>query len=107
MVLVIVAMDGYAAVVGDRPWHGCHSCDDAGRRVVAQDGVCSFPSFPSATKDEDLAIAHRHATALLQEGRDRNLHLQHQCTVYKPKILAATASKLHIGCVFYKTALYT
>lgn len=67
MVLVIVAMDGDTAVVGDGPWHGCHSCDDASRRVIAQDGVCCFPIFPSATKDEDLAIAHRHATALLQE----------------------------------------
>lgn len=78
MVLVIVAMDGYTTVVGDRPWHGCHSGDDASRRVIAQDGVCCFPVFPSATKDEDLAIAHRHATALLQEGRNRNLHSQLQ-----------------------------
>lgn len=30
MVLVIIAVDGDTAMVGDRPRHGCHPCDDAG-----------------------------------------------------------------------------
>ncbi len=58
VVLVIVAVDGYAAVVGDRPRHGCHSCDDACCRVVTHDGVCCLAVFPSATEDEDLPVAH-------------------------------------------------
>lgn len=58
VVLVIVAMDGYTAVVGDRPRHGCNPCDDACCRVVTQDGVGCFAIFPSATKDEDLTVAH-------------------------------------------------
>lgn len=75
VVLVIVAVDGYTAVVGDRPWHGCHTCDDACCRVITQDGVCCFTIFPSATKNKDLTIAHWHATALLQ-GRERKEQLQ-------------------------------
>ena len=58
VILVVVAMDGYTAVVGDWPWHGCHPCDDTRSRVITQDGVCCFAAFPSAAEDEDLTIAH-------------------------------------------------
>lgn len=58
MVFVIVAVDGDAAVVGDRPRHGRHTCDDACCWVVTQDGVCRFAILPSAAEDEDLPVAH-------------------------------------------------
>lgn len=67
MILVIVAVDGDTAVIRDGPRHSCHPCDDASWRVIAQDGVHGLSVFPSATKDEDLTVAHRHATALLQK----------------------------------------
>lgn len=77
VVLVVVAVDGYAAVVGDGPRHGRHPCDDARRRVVAQDGVCGVTVLPSAAEDEDLTVAHRHAAALLQKGRIQNQGLKY------------------------------
>lgn len=72
VVLVIVAVNGYTAVVGDWPRHGGHPCDDACRWVVTQDGVGGFAIFPSSTEDEDLTVAHRHATALLHREVDIN-----------------------------------
>lgn len=69
LVFVAVAVDGHAAVVRDRPQHGRHSRDDACGRVVTHDAVRGFARFPSASKDEDLAVAHRHATALLHRER--------------------------------------
>lgn len=72
VVLVVVAVDGDAAVVGDGPWHGGHPRDDACGRVVAQDGVGGLAVLPSAAQDEDLPVADGHAAALLHpEGRDR------------------------------------
>lgn len=66
VVLVIVAVNGDAAVVGNGSWHGGHPRDDARGRVVAQDGVGGLAVLPSAAQDEDLAVADRHAAALLQ-----------------------------------------
>lgn len=72
IVLFVVAVDGHTAMVRDWPRHGSHSRDDACCWVITEDGVCGLTVFPSAAKDEDLAVAHWHATALLQEGRERN-----------------------------------
>jgi len=58
IVLVIVAVDGYTAVVGDGSRHGRNSCDDTRCRVVAQDRVRGFTVFPPATENEDLSVAH-------------------------------------------------
>lgn len=66
VVLVIVAVNGDAAVVGDGSWHGGHPRDDACGRVVAQDGVGGLAVLPSAAQDEDLPVADWHAAALLQ-----------------------------------------
>lgn len=66
VVLVIVAVNGDAAVVGDGSWHGGYPCDDARERVVAQDGVGGLTVLPSAAQDEYLPVADRHAAALLQ-----------------------------------------
>lgn len=60
-------MDGHASVVGDGPRHGRYAHDDACRRVVTHDGVRGVATLPSATKDEDLPVAHRHAAALLRD----------------------------------------
>lgn len=65
MELVIVAVDGDTSVVGDGPGHGCHAGDDARGRVVALDGVRGLARLTPTTQDEDLAITHGHATALL------------------------------------------
>lgn len=65
MEFLIVAVDGDAAVVGDGAGHGGHARDDAGGGVVAQDGVRGLPVLPSPPQNEDLSVAHRHATALL------------------------------------------
>lgn len=70
MVFVIVAVDGYAAVVRDWPRHCRHACDDARCGVITQDGVCCVAVFPSAAEDEDLPVAHGHAAALLKGRRE-------------------------------------
>lgn len=67
MVFIGVAVDGHASVVGDGPRHGRYAHDDARRRVVTQDGVRGVAAFPSATKDKDLPVAHRHAATLLRD----------------------------------------
>lgn len=74
VVLVIVAVDGHAAVVGDRPRHGGHPRDDARGRVVAQDGVGGLAVLPSAAQDEDLAVAYRHAAALLHPETEADIN---------------------------------
>lgn len=67
VVFIGVAVDGHAAVVGDGARHCRYVNDDARRRVVAKDGVRGVAAFPSAAKDEDLPVAHRHAAALLRD----------------------------------------
>lgn len=74
LVLVIVAVNGHAAVVGDRPRHGGHPSDDACGRVVAQDGVGGLAGLPSAAQDEDLAVAYRHAAALLHPETEADMN---------------------------------
>lgn len=65
VVFLGVAVDGHAAVVGDGPRHGRYAHDNSCRWVVTQDGVRGFAVFSSAAKNEDLPVAHGHATALL------------------------------------------
>lgn len=64
VVLVIIPVYGNTAMVGDGPGHGSHASDDARSRVVTQNGVCCFTIFFPAAEDKDLAVTHRHATAL-------------------------------------------
>lgn len=71
VVFIGVAVDGHATVVGDGSRHGRYAHDDARRWVVTKDGVRGFAAFPSAAKDEDLPVAHRHAAALLRDGGQR------------------------------------
>lgn len=71
MVLVIEAMNGYAAVVRDATGHRSHPCDDACRWVITHDGVRCFAVFAPATQDEDLTVTHRHAAALLHTGTQK------------------------------------
>lgn len=66
VVLVIVAVNGDATMVGDGSRHGGHPRDDACGRVVAQDGVGGLAVLPSAAQDEDLPVADGHAAAFLQ-----------------------------------------
>lgn len=69
-VFVVVAMDGNTSMVGDGPRHGGGAVADACGRVVAQDRVQRLAVFSSATEDEDLAVTHRHATALLRGDKN-------------------------------------
>lgn len=69
--LLIVAMDGDAAVVRNGAGHGGHARDDTGGRVIGQDGVWRLSVFTTAAQDIDLSITYRHtATFLLAECVD-------------------------------------
>ncbi|EGW02230.1 hypothetical protein I79_021714 [Cricetulus griseus] len=42
-------------------------------RIKGEDTIGAFPMFVPPTKDVDLSITHRHATALLSGQTDRQL----------------------------------
>lgn len=69
--LVVVAVDGDTAVVRDGTRHGSHARDDSCGGVVTLHRVRGLPVLPATSQDEDLSIAHRHSTALLQEKQSQ------------------------------------
>ncbi len=64
--LLIVAMDGDAAVVRNGAGHGGHARDDTGGWVIAQDGVWRLSGFTTATQDKDLSVTYRHTATFLK-----------------------------------------
>ena len=72
--LLVVAVDGDTAVVRDGPGHGRHTSDDAGGGVITHDAVGRLATLPAPAQDEELPVAHRHATALLVGGWEESTH---------------------------------
>ncbi len=73
--LLIVAMDGDAAVVRNGAGHGGHARDDTGGRVIAQDGVWRLSVFTTAAQDIDLSITYRH-TATFLKNKSESINMQ-------------------------------
>lgn len=69
--LLIVTVDGDTAVVRYGPGHGGHACDDAGGRVVTQDGVRRLSVFTTPTQDKDFTVTYRHTATFLKDRRER------------------------------------
>lgn len=69
--LLIVAVDRDTAVVRNGPGHGGDACDDAGGRVVTQDGVRRLSVFTTPTQDIDFTVTYRHAATFLKDKREQ------------------------------------
>lgn len=63
--LLVVAVDGHTAVVGDGAWHRRYTGDDPRGGVVTQDGVGRLAALTATAQDVDLPVTHRHPTTLL------------------------------------------
>lgn len=67
-------MDRDAAVVRNGPGHCRDTCDDAGGRVVTQDGVRRLSVFTTPTQDIDFTVTYRHTATFLFAERVHHVH---------------------------------
>lgn len=102
----IVSVNSHAAVVWDRPWHGSHSCDDAGCRVVTKNGIRSVSIFSPPTKNVNFTITHRHATIFLfsKIWTNTKIFIKHKTLKVIARIKVCLWNKSHVRRFYYSFA---